>query len=134
MDIQDNLNDLIPVALEDEPEPEPVPVTKSTISSVLAESGVTEEQAAAIGCNFGGGMKCGGTCGAITGALMVLGTKGVISPAAVGEFRRRMAQKHNGMTDCAELLKANAQQGGNKKTHCDNMIYEAIELLDEMTE
>lgn len=48
MDIQDNLNDLIPVALEDEPEPEPVPVTKSTISSVLAESGVTEEQAAVI--------------------------------------------------------------------------------------
>ena len=46
MDIQDNLNDLIPVALEDEPEP--VPVTKSTISSVLAESGVTEEQAAVI--------------------------------------------------------------------------------------
>lgn len=48
MDIQDNLNDLIQVALEDEPEPEPVPVTKSTISSVLAESGVTEEQAAVI--------------------------------------------------------------------------------------
>ena len=44
-----------------------------------------------------------------------------------------MAQNHNGMTDCAELLKANAQQGGNKKTHCDNMIFEAIELLDEMT-
>lgn len=48
LDIQDNLNDLIPVAAEDEPEPEPVPVTKSTISSVLAESGVTEEQAAVI--------------------------------------------------------------------------------------
>ena len=106
-----------------------------TIMRAYAEEmGLTEEQAAAIGCNFGGGMKCGGTCGAITGALMVLGPKGVISPAAVGEFRRRMAQKHNGMTDCAELLKANAQQGGNKKTHCDNMIYEAIELLDEMTE
>ena len=105
-----------------------------TIMRAYAEEmGLTEEQAAAIGCNFGGGMKCGGTCGAITGALMVLGTKGVISPAAVGEFRRRMAQNHNGMTDCAELLKANAQQGGNKKTHCDNMIFEAIELLDEMT-
>ena len=48
MDIQDNLNNLIPVALEEEPEPKPVPVTKSTISSVLAESGVTEEQAAVI--------------------------------------------------------------------------------------
>lgn len=47
-----------------------------TIMRAYAEEmGLTEEQAAAIGCNFGGGMKCGGTCGAITGALMVLGTK-----------------------------------------------------------
>lgn len=37
------------------------------------ELGMTEEQAAALGCNFGGGMKCGGTCGAITSGLMVLG-------------------------------------------------------------
>ena len=38
-----------------------------TIMRAYAEEmGLTEEQAAAIGCNFGGGMKCGGTCGAIT--------------------------------------------------------------------
>ena len=37
-----------------------------TIMRVYAdELGMNEEQAAAIGCNFGGGMKCGGTCGAI---------------------------------------------------------------------
>lgn len=48
LDIQDNLNDLIPVTEEDAPEPEPTPVTLSTISSVLSESGVTEEQAAVI--------------------------------------------------------------------------------------
>lgn len=48
IDIQDNLNNLIPDVAEDEPEPESVPVTKSTISSVLAESGVTEEQATMI--------------------------------------------------------------------------------------
>ena len=67
-----------------------------TIMRAYAEEmGLTEEQAAAIGCNFGGGMKCGGTCGAITGALMVLGTKGVISPAAVAQRHdrlRRVAQ------------------------------------------
>ncbi len=48
LDIQDNLNDLIPVTEEDAPEQEPTPVTLSTISSVLSESGVTEEQAAVI--------------------------------------------------------------------------------------
>ena len=43
MDIQDNLNDLIPVALEDEPEPEPVPVTKSTISSLFSPRAVSRK-------------------------------------------------------------------------------------------
>ena len=98
------------------------------------ELGLSEDMASAIGCNFGGGMKCGGTCGAITAALMVLGAKGVDSPAAVGEFKRTIADNHEGMTDCAELLKANAQKGGVKKEHCDNMIKEAIELIDKMVE
>ena len=89
--------------------------------------------AAGKGGNFGGGMKCGSTCGAITAGLMILGAKGIESPFAVNEFRRRIAEKHDGMTDCAELLRANAQKGGAKKPHCDNMIFEAIELIDELT-
>jgi hypothetical protein len=48
MDIQENINDLIPVTEDETKEPEPVPMTLSTISNVLAESGVSEEQAAAI--------------------------------------------------------------------------------------
>ena len=84
------------------------------------ELGMTEQQAAAIGCNFGGGMKCGGTCGAITSALMVLGAK-------------RIAANHDGLTDCVDLLRNNARKGGVKKEHCDNMIKESIELIDEIT-
>lgn len=98
------------------------------------ELGMTEEQAAALGCNFGGGMKCGGTCGAITSGLMVLGAMGVDSPMAVGEFRRRMAGMRDGLTDCAALLQENASKGGEKKAHCDNMIKESIELIDELTD
>ena len=85
------------------------------------ELGMTEQQAAAIGCNFGGGMKCGGTCGAITSALMVVGAKGIDSPAVITEFRKRIAATHN------------ARKGGVKKEHCDNMIKESIELIDEIT-
>ncbi|MDD6307396.1 MAG: DUF4317 domain-containing protein [Clostridiales bacterium] len=48
LDIQDNINDLIPVTEDETAEPEPVPMTLSTISSVLEESGVSEEQAAVI--------------------------------------------------------------------------------------
>ena len=103
-----------------------------TILRVYAEElGLDENLAAGIAGNFGGGMKCGSTCGAITAGLMILGAKGIESPFAVNEFRRRIAEKHDGMTDCAELLKANAQKGGAKKPHCDNMIFEAIELIAE---
>ena len=64
-----------------------------TIMRAYAEEmGLTEEQAAAVGCNFGGGMKCGGTCGATTSALMVLGTKGILSPTRWHDGLRRFAQ------------------------------------------
>ncbi len=52
MDIQENINNRIPVALEDEPEPEPVTLTASAICEVLNESGVSEEQAALIEKNY----------------------------------------------------------------------------------
>ena len=102
-----------------------------TIMRVYAdELGMNEEQAAAIGCNFGGGMKCGGTCGAITSGLMVLGAMGIDSPKVVGEYRKRMAGMHDGLTDCAALLQENARKGGEKKVHCDIIHFLRREMLD----
>lgn len=106
-----------------------------TIMRVYAdELGIDENTAAALGSNFGGGMKCGSTCGAITAGLMVLGAKGIESPKVLNEFRKRIADNHDGMTDCADLLRANAAKGGEKKPHCDGMIKEAIEIMDELVE
>lgn len=39
------------------------------------QMGLTKEQAGKVSACFGGGMMCGETCGAVTGALMVLGMK-----------------------------------------------------------
>ncbi|MDD6057489.1 MAG: DUF4317 domain-containing protein [Clostridiales bacterium] len=50
--IQENINDLIPATEDDAQEPNPIPVTVSTISEVLAESGVAEEEAAVIGQTY----------------------------------------------------------------------------------
>lgn len=59
-----------------------------TIMMAYADDlGLSETQAECLGCNFGGGMKCGGTCGAITGGLMVLGALGVSSPLLLVHFR-----------------------------------------------
>ena len=106
-----------------------------TIMRTYAEElGLDKNIAAALGSNFGGGMKCGSTCGVITAGLMVLGAKGIESPMVLNEFRKRIADNHDGMTDCVELLRANAARGGEKKPHCDGMIKEAIVLIDELTE
>jgi hypothetical protein len=67
----------------------------------------------------------------VTSALLVLGALGVTDPKIVGEFQRRVKEKHGGMIDCADLLKANFKAGGQKKPHCDAMICEAIELIEE---
>ena len=39
------------------------------------EMGLSKEQARKVSACFGGGMMCGETCGAVTGALMVIGMK-----------------------------------------------------------
>ena len=91
-----------------------------------------KEVANHLGCNFGGGMKCGSVCGAITSGLMILGAKGIDSPAKVNQFIKTISNNHHGLINCADLLKENAKNGGQKKPHCDGMIQEVIELIDQM--
>ena len=38
--------------------------------------GIDQETARKLGANFGSGMRCGGACGTLTAALMVLGMSG----------------------------------------------------------
>ena len=94
--------------------------------------GINKELANHLGCNFGGGMKCGSVCGAITSGLMILGARGIDSPAKVNQFIKTISNNHHGLINCADLLKENAKNGGQKKPHCDGMIQEVIELIDQM--
>ncbi|MCR5786038.1 MAG: C-GCAxxG-C-C family protein [Eubacterium sp.] len=105
---------------------------QSVLLSFADDLGMSEKDLIGIGSNFGGGMKCGGTCGAIAAGLMVLGALGVESPQEVGKFRRTIADNHEGCTDCKDLLRINAQKGGDREEHCDRMICEAIELVDKL--
>ncbi|SFU35690.1 C_GCAxxG_C_C family probable redox protein [Clostridium sp. DSM 8431] len=106
---------------------------QAIMKTYAEEIGLTEDIASCISCNFGGGMKSGSTCGAVTSALMVLGAKGIEDPAKIREFKKTIMNNHEGTIICSELLKANAEKGGKKKEHCDSMIREAIELIDEYT-
>ena len=96
------------------------------------ELGIDAETAYQFAANFGGGMKRAATCGAITGGLMALGLYGVEDPAAIGGFYRRLKENHQGCLDCGDLLRMNQENGGSKKEHCDNMVYECVELVEEI--
>lgn len=95
-------------------------------------AGMSEQVAQAITSNFGGGMRRAATCGSIAGGLMVLGMYGVEDAATVNEYYKRLREKHDGLLDCAGLLKLNKENGGDKKSHCDAMVYECVALAEEI--
>ena len=96
------------------------------------KKGISEAQATAITANFGSGMRAGLTCGAITGGLMALGLYDVGDAEASTEFMRRMKSLHGGLSDCRDLLREEVHSPAEKKPHCDGMVYEAVEIVEEM--
>ena len=102
---------------------------QSVLIPFAREMGITEEQAFALGANFNAGMRCGSVCGALTGALMVLGMTDT-PPEQADAFRKKFQQNH-GEINCAALLKASHDAGVPRKEHCDGLVFEITELLDE---
>ncbi len=105
---------------------------QSVVMPFAEKAGLDEETARRVAACFGGGMKRGSVCGAVTGGLMALGLFGLDSPQIVGAYHRRLLQSHNGMLDCAALLRERAQQGGAKKPFCDAMVYECVSLVFDL--
>lgn len=93
---------------------------------------IDDETAYKVGACFGAGMKSGSTCGVITGGLMVLGLLGIDDPDTTRKFISDFKEKHNGMIDCAALLRVNAEQKIEKKVHCDNLVYETVEMIEQI--
>ncbi|MBR6322925.1 MAG: DUF4111 domain-containing protein [Lachnospiraceae bacterium] len=94
--------------------------------------GIPEDIAMKFAAGFGGGMKRGGICGAVTGGVMALGFFGIDDPKNLGRFYRRIQENHEGYLECRDLLRINAEKGFEKKPHCDAMVYEAIGLAEEV--
>ena len=102
------------------------------LAPFAAECGLTEEQAYRLGSQFGGGMKMGATCGAITGGLMVLGLMNAGDAASRAFLQHFRASR--GVLNCSELLKQDRERGNtNKQAHCDGLIYEAVGLVEQLT-
>ena len=43
--------------------------------------------------------------------------EGVENPAKVNEFRRKIAENHDGMVNCVDLLRANAADSGSNHAY-----------------
>lgn len=125
--------------------------TQAILSSWGARHGLDGETAMKLGGAFGSGMNMGETCGAVTGALMVIGLRharvskaGFLSRdrteretiAFIERFKAR-----NGTVLCKELLgcdlgtpqgRAIARRDRSFKTRCPQFVRDAAEILEEM--
>lgn len=101
---------------------------QSVILPFAKDIDLTEEQAMGICANFGGGLRRASACGAITAGIIVLGMFG-IEPA---EYYQALRANHEGMLDCADLLRRNKELGREKKPHCDGLVFECVSLVERI--
>ncbi len=97
------------------------------------ECGFTRETAFLLAKPLGHGFGMGGICGALSGALMVLGAKG----GTPEQFRKLTGsfQKLYNETDCKALLKLHQESGDtDRKAFCDHLIFSAVEALEGILE
>lgn len=125
---------------------------QSVFSTLAPGLGLDEGTAAKTASAFGGGMaRTGDTCGAVTGAFMVLGLQyGSSRPEdkerkeksyeVARELARRFAER-NGTTVCRDLLGCDigtpdgyeqAKQRGLFDTVCVKLVKDAVEILEDM--
>ena len=103
------------------------------VVSVFAEdAGYDEDACMKAATYFRGGMQSGAVCGAVTGSLLALGLAGLDDPEACNELIRKVRENHGGLINCKDLLRVNAENGGEKMPHCNAMIRECIGYTEEI--
>ena len=95
------------------------------------KAGMDTETAMKVTACFGSGMNMGSVCGAVTGGLMALGLCGAGDRETCQAFCRKIRENHDGLLDCRDLLRVNAEKGGARKPHCDGMVFEAVAVVEE---
>ena len=125
--------------------------SQGVFTAFATELGIDEKLALRLGTNFGGGERKGELCGAVAGALMVLGLRcghcesddleGKANAYRISEeFMNRFIET-NGSVVCRELLGYDLTKTEDMKiikdknlfrTICPEMVRSAATILDEM--
>lgn len=103
---------------------------QAVVTVFAQDAGFDEEASMKAATYFRGGMQIGSVCGAVTGSLLALGLAGVDDPQVSNDLIRQIRENHDGMINCRDLLRVNAENGGEKMPHCNSMIRECIELVE----
>jgi C_GCAxxG_C_C family probable redox protein len=117
--------------------------SQAVLSSYSEQFGLDCEKACKVATGFGGGMRMGGTCGAFTGALMVLGLKYGNTTAEDKKAKAKTYKKVEEYTnrfktrnDYCDLSTPEGMKEAKDKnlfsSICPRMIQDAVEILEEM--
>ena len=105
---------------------------QAVVSVFARDAGYDEDTCMKAATYFRGGMQSGAVCGAVTGSLLALGLAGLDDPEACNELIRKVKENHDGLINCKDLLRVNAENGGEKMPHCNAMIRECIGYTEEI--
>jgi C_GCAxxG_C_C family probable redox protein len=124
--------------------------SQAILSTYCEQYGLDEKAALKIATGFGGGMHINGTCGAVTGAFMVLGLKYGNTEEdkqakentyiKVVQYAKKFSAR-NGTVKCHDLLDCDittregleiARQKGVFSSICPGLVKDAAEILEEM--
>lgn len=125
--------------------------SQGVFTAYAKELGIDEKLALKIATNFGGGARKGELCGAVAGALMVLGLKyghcdsddmeSKASAYAIADAYMNRFRDRNGSFVCRELLALDLtdpeeykiiQEKNVFRTRCPELVRSAAEILEEM--
>ena len=125
--------------------------SQAVFSVFSSDYGLSEETSLKIGCGFGGGMRNAEICGAVTGAVMVIGLKYGNSSSNDNDSKTLCYEKTKEFTDafkaknysiiCRDLLGCDIFIGDGMekaikknlfKSTCVDMICSSVKLLEEM--
>lgn len=124
--------------------------SQSVLAVFCGDYGLDRETALKVVSGFGGGMRSGEICGAVSGAVIVIGLKygqtfaddkesKRICNAKTKEFIKAFKEKNRSVV-CREILKCDistkegseqAKSGNLFGTACLNMVRSAVSLLEE---
>ena len=122
------------------------------LSTYSEELGLGKELALRIACGFGGGIgRTGKTCGAVTGAIMVIGLKhgqadvdDEESPKETHKLAKGFIDKFtalHGSVECRELIGydlsdssalESARKSGVFRSKCPGFVYDAAGILEDI--